>query len=158
MLSTDEIIIQILSQAKKDNNDLIKHFKISYPSNQVAQESNTIFVASVDAETQEIGYDFQTYLDRVEILIVTKNKEYQKAIMIIKTVSREIIRLIRENSNLFENTPIVERVTPEYNKDFVLTRGHLMVQVKTKPDDANFDDDFRRVCQILTEDMDVIEK
>jgi hypothetical protein len=33
-----------------------------------------------------------------------------------------------------------------------------MVQVKTKPDDANFDDDFRRVCQILTEDMDVIEK
>ncbi len=158
MLSTDEIILNILIDAKNEGNDLLRYFKINYPSNRVAEESNSIFVASVDSEANTIAFDSQSFVDRVEVLIVTKHLDYMKAISIIKTVSREIISLIMQNQGLFPNKPIVERVTPEYNKDFVLTRGHIMLQVKTDMDNFDVKDEKSRICQILTEDMEVIEE
>jgi hypothetical protein len=158
MLATDEIILKILMDAKSEGNDLLKHFKINYPSNRVAEESNSIFIASVDSEANNIVFDAQSFVDRVEVLIVTKNREYQKAIRIIKTVSREIIRLVMVNQDQFPNKPIVERVTPEYNQDYVLTRGHILFRVNTEMDDFDIDDEMYTVCQILTEDMDVIEE
>lgn len=158
MLSTDEIILNILLDAKSEGNDLLKHFKINYPSNALAEESNSIFVASVDAEAHTITYDAQSFVDKVEILIVTKNREYQKAIRIIKTVSREVIRLVMENQDLFPTKPLVERVTPEYNKDYVVTRGHIMFQVKTGLDNFDITEETATICQILTDEMDVIEE
>lgn len=158
MLTTDEIILNILLDAKNKGNDLLQHFKINYPSDRVAEESNSIFIASVDAQGHTVAMDSQAFIDKVEVLIVTKNQEYQKAIRIIKTVSREVIRLVMENKNLFPVKPVVERVTPEYNKDFVLTRGHIMFQVKTEMDDFSRDDEILTICQILTENMDVIEE
>jgi len=155
MLQTDEIITQILLQAKQDGNELLQHFKIGYPSNQVAEESNSIFIASVDSENHSDGFDFNTFTDLVEVLIVTKNKEYLKAIQIIKVVSKEIIKLIMCNRNLFDNKPIIRNVTPEYNRDYVLTRGHIMIQVTSSPEQHCTDDEKQRVCQILIEDMDV---
>ena len=156
MLCTDEIILNILLDAKDEGNELLKYFKINYPSNRVAEESNSIFIASVDSEANTLGMDAQSFVDRVEVLIVTKNREYQKAINIIKTVSREVIRLVLENQKEFPNKPIVERVTPEYNNDFVLTRGHIMFRVNTGMDDFDATEEEFKVCQILAEDMDVI--
>lgn len=158
MLATDEIILNILLDAKKEGNDLLQYFKINYPSNRVAEESNSIFVASVDAESNTIAFDGQSFVDRVEVLIVTKNRDYQKAISIIKTVSREVISLVMQQQELFTNKPIVERVTPEYDKDFVLTRGHIMFQVFTGIDNFDITEERTKICQILTEEMDVIEE
>ena len=158
MLNTDETILDILLNAKTDGNDLLHYFKINYPSKKVSEESNTIFVASVDSEAHTVAMDSQAFVDRVEVLIVTKNRDYQKAINIIKTVSREVISLVMQNSNLFPNKPIVERVTPEYSNDFVLTRGHIMFRVNTGMDDFDATDEKLRICQILKDDMDVIEE
>ena len=158
MLATDEIILNILLDAKSDGNDLLKYFKINYPSNALAEESNSIFVASVDAEAHTVAFDSQSFVDKVEVLIVTKNREYQNAIRIIKTVSREVIRLVMEKQDLFPTKPIVERVTPEYNKDYVVTRGHIMFQVKTGMDNFDITEETATICQILTDEMDVIEE
>ena len=156
MLSTDEIIVNILLDAKKEGNRLLQYFKIGYASNQIAEESNSIFVASVDSEANEIGYDFQSFIDKVEILIVTKSKEYQQAINVIKTASREVVTLINQNQGLFASKPIIERITPEYNKDFVLTRGHIMVRVKTEPETFDVtEEEYDCVCQVLIDDMEV---
>ena len=158
MLTTDEIILNILLDAKKEGNDLLQHFKINYPSDRVAEESNSIFIASVDAEGHTVAMDSQSFVDKVEVLIVTKNQEYQKAIRIIKTVSREVIRLVMEQQELFPVKPVVERVTPEYSNDFVLTRGHIMFRVNTGMDDFDATEEKLRICQILKDDMDVIEE
>lgn len=158
MLSTDEIILNILLDAKSDNNELLQHFKINYPSSRVAEESNSIFVASVDSEANTISFDGQSFIDRVEVLVVTKNRDYRKAINIIKIVAREIVRLVMENQSSFASKPIVERVTPEYTNDFVLTRGHIMFRVNTDVDTFDITEERRKICQILTEDMDVIEE
>ena len=158
MLNTDETILDILLNAQTDGNELLHYFKINYPSKKVSEESNTIFVASVDSEAHTVAMDSQAFVDRVEVLIVTKNRDYQKAINIIKTVSREVISLVMQNSNLFPNKPIVERVTPEYSNDFVLTRGHIMFRVNTGMDDFDATEEKLRICQILKDDMDVIEE
>jgi len=158
MLATDETILNILLDAKKEGNELLQYFKINFPSNRVAEESNSIFIASVDSEVNTIGYDAQSFVDKVEVLVITKNREYHTAIKIIKTVSREIIKLVLKNSDKFPNKPIVERVTPEYNMDFVLTRGHIMFRVNTEMDNFNATDETTTICQILKDDMEVIEE
>ena len=158
MLSTDETILNILIDAKTEGNELLQYFKINYPSEKVSEESNSIFIASVDSESHTLAMDSQAFVDRVEVLIVTKNRDYQKAIDIIKTVSKEVISLVMKNSHLFPNKPVVERVTPEYSNDFVLTRGHIMFRVNTEIDDFDITEEKLRICQILTEDMDVIEE
>jgi len=154
MLQTDEIILKILLKAKNEENQLLKHFKISYPSKQVVQESNSIFVGAVDSESNIEGFDFSSFTDLVEILIVTKNRNYTEALKIIKTVSKEITRLIYENNDLFDNKPIIRNITPEYNRDFVLTRGHLRIQVKSKPESLVPSEEDYYLCNLLLEKIE----
>ena len=153
MLSTDTTILEILNDAKKDGNQLLAPFIIQHPSKRVAEESNSIFVAVVSSENNLDGFDFNTFTDLVEILIVTKQQDYQLAIQIIKTISYEICRLIMENQHLFPNKPVIRNINPEFNMDFVLTRGHIMVQVHTEPVDYSLkEEDYRKVCEILLDD------
>ena len=150
MLQLDETIVKILLKEKSDGNQLLKHFKIGYPSKNVVQESNSIFVGAVDSETNVEGYDFSTYTDLVEVLIVTKNRNYHESIKIIKIISKEIMKLIYKNIDLFDNKPIIRNITPEYNRDdFVLTRGHMMIQVKSKVESLVPSEDEYTLCNIL---------
>ena len=154
MLQLDETIVKILLKEKNDGNQLLKHFKIGYPSKQVVHESNNIFVGAVDSESNIEGYDFSSYTDLVEVLIVTKNRNYTESVKIIKIVAKEIARLIYENVDLFDNKPIIRNLTPEYNKDFVLTRGHLRIQVKSEPESLVPSDDDYMLCNVLLEKIE----
>ena len=151
MLQSDEIILKILLKSQNDGNQLLKHFKIGYPSKQVVQESNSIFVGAVDSENGIEGFEFSSFTDLVEILIVTKNRKYTEALKIIKTVAKEITKLIYENLDLFDNKPIIRNLTPEYNRDFVLTRGHMRIQVKSNPEPLVPSEEEYYLCNILLE-------
>lgn len=149
MLSTDNIIMEILETAKQQGNNLLEDFHLSYPSEQVAEESNSIFVACVSSENNLTGIDFQTFTDLVEILIVTKQEDYNEAILVIKTITKLICKLILDNSSKFPNKPVIRNVNPEFNRDYVLTRGHIMVQVKTEPIDFTVSDEDLKVCEVI---------
>lgn len=151
MLELDNIILKILTNEKNNGNRLLKHFHIQHPSKRVAEESNSIFVASVSSENNIDGFDFSSFTDLCEILIVTKQQDYNKAIKIIKTVSYEICRLIMENQNLFPNKPVIRNVNPEFNMDFILTRGHIMVQCKTNPITFDLSEDEYNICDLYLE-------
>ena len=154
MLHSDEIILRILLKAKNDGNQLLQHFKIGYPSKQVVQESNNIFVGAVDSESNIEGYEFSSYTDLVEVLIVTKNRDYTESVKIIKIVAKEIAKLIYENIDLFDNKPIIRNLTPEYNRDFVLTRGHMRIQVKSDPESLVPSEEEYYLCNILLENIE----
>ena len=80
MLSTDDIIFNLLLDEQTNNPEsLISDFNIQYPNKRVAEESNSIFVAGVSSENNQIGYEFSQFRDLVEILIVTKQLDYEKA-------------------------------------------------------------------------------
>ena len=68
MLQSDEIILKILLKAQNDGNTLLKHFKIGYPSKQVVQESNSIFVGAVDSESNIEGFDFSSFTETLPFL------------------------------------------------------------------------------------------
>ena len=148
MLNIDETILQILQTEKKSGNQLLKHFHIQHPSKRVMEESNSIFVATVSSENNQDGFDFSSFRDLVEILIVTKQKDYYKAITIIKTVSYEICKVIMENRNKFPNRPIIRNINPEFNNDFILTRGHIMIECNTEPETFEITDNLYNICNI----------
>lgn len=152
MLDTDEIILNILNTAKSNGNQLLQHFHIQHPNKRIAEESNSIFIATVSSENNIDGFTFSTFTDLVEILIVTKQKEYEKAITIIKTVSKEVCNLIMQNTDLFPNKPVIRNINPELNMDFILTRGHIMVEVNTEAEDFNVTDEEYNICDLILDD------
>lgn len=154
MLSTDKIIHDMLLTEKQNGNELLQHFHISYPSKNVARESNSIFVAVVSSEPNTEMFSTTEYRDLVEILVVTKIRDYDRAVLVIKTVIREIIRLIK-TSEEFNVRPIVRNIAPEYNPNFVLNKGHIMVEVLGELEDELPQDTVSNVCKILLEDIEV---
>ena len=166
MLLSDEKIVKILLDEKTNGNRLLQFFKISYPSDKVAQPSNSIFVGIADYETTEQGFDFDKGNDLVDILVVTKkqdnqrnkldNEIYSESKHIIKTVLLEIRRILRSDDsvNVLGSTPTFRNITPEYNPNYVLNRGHMLVQV---PCIDSFDDSesYDCVCNLLLEDIEV---
>ena len=153
MLASDSIILDILTKSKNEGNKLLKHFKIGYPTKQLAQENNTILVAVVSSENQLSGFDFEEFRDLVEILIVTKQEDNIKASKIIKTVSYEICRLIMKNMELFPNKPVIRNINPFFDVDMTLTRGQVMVNVNTEPVDFDLSEDIiNEVCNLISED------
>lgn len=153
MLSTDNIILEILNTEKQNGNPLLQDFHILHPSKRVAEESNSIFVACVSSENNLEGYDFTSFRDLVEILIVTKQLDYSKAIMLIKTITTEICRLILKNQRKFPNKPVIRNINPEYNHDYVLNRGHIMVECKTEPVSFEVNDEDYRICEIILNEI-----
>lgn len=156
MLSTDNIILGILNDAKINGNKLLQHFKISYPTQELAQENNCIMVAVVSSENELSGFDFEEFKDLVEILIVTKQEDNVKASKIIKTVSYEVCKLIMQNESLFPNKPVIRSVNPFFDVNMILTRGQVMVNVNTEPVDFDLTDDvIDDVCNLLVENIEV---
>lgn len=169
MLSTDEKIVEILLKEKYENdNPLLKHFKISYPDNTIAQMSNSIFVGVADYETKENGYDFDRGTDLVDILVVTKKRDnqgskksdkkiYSESKKIIKTVMLEIRRLLQkdENVTILGGLPRFRNITPEYSQNYVLNRGHMMLQLPVIDMIEDNDEDLRCVCELLLENIEI---
>ena len=156
MLSTDEIIYSILTNEKKNGNQILNHFQINYPSKKVASESNSIFIGVVSSEIHTEMTDASEYKDLIEILITTKIKDYKRAIFTIKTVSKEIIKIIKENTDSFPIKPIIRNIAPEYNPNFVLNRGHIMIECLTDVESYENDDEtVQKICNILINDIEV---
>ena len=154
MLSTDNTILNILLQAKKEGNKLLQHFKIAYPNKQLAQENNTILVAVVSSENNLNGFEFEQFTDLVEILVVTKHKDNQKAIKIIKAISYEICRLIMKHQDQFPNKPVIRNINPFFDTDLILNRGQIMIQVITEPVDFEITPEYiEEITDLIIEDI-----
>jgi len=154
MLSSDELIYNILIEAQKHGNPILEHFHIQYPSRKIAEESNSIFVADVSSEPNTELFEATEYRDLVEVLVVTKIRDYKDAKTVIKATIHEIINIIKNNTE-FDVTPIVRNIAPEYNSDFVLNKGHIMVEVLTEIENEKPQDVYDKVCSILVEDIEV---
>lgn len=164
MLQSDEIILNILLSEKKKGNPILKYFKISYPNKTIVQPSNTIFVAVVSYEEQGKAYGVTEGKDLVEIVIATKKRDnknvkqtdYSDTKFIIKTVIKEIRRLLlsKENRDYFRATPVFRNISPEYNNTFAFNRGHLLVEVPVLEADGNSEDDAERIKNLLIGDVE----
>ena len=63
---------------------------------------------------------------------------------------------MKKNTDKFPNRVAIRNIAPEYNQDFVLNKGHIMVECITAPvDDDIEEEEIDAVCKILLEDMEI---
>ena len=156
MLESDEIIYNILQEAKEGGDEVLKYFHLSYPNRRLAEENNCIYVGAVSSESLTEGFDFSQYRDLTEILITTKRVDYREALMLIKAVTKHIIRLIYKHQDRFNERPVVRTVNPEYNNQMVLNRGHILVQsVSPVMEDETDEDYVECVHEILDGEIEI---
>ena len=110
--------------------------------------------------------DFDAGTDLVDILVVTKKRPnkygkkldkliYDESKHIIKMVMLEIRRILRleENITILGGVPRFRNITPEYNRNFVINRGHMMVQLKVIDEFEDYEEEFKNVCEILMNEI-----
>lgn len=155
MLESDEIIYNYLIETKENGNELLQHFHIKYPDKNIVMESNSIFVGAISSETETETNAGTEYRDLIEILVTTKIKDHDRAVRVIKTTIREVIRVIKE-CPYFTPRPRVRNISADYDsRNYLLNRGHIMVECLSGVEDYDAPDDVKNVCKILVEDMEV---
>lgn len=155
-LTSDIRILKLLLNEKKNGNILLENFRINFPDKTLNEDVNAIHVACVSSENAQSGLDHQTFTDLVEIVITTKKLGYPEAIKVIKIVSEEICRIIKNDEYLGQRVT-VRSISPVHQKDtFVLKKGHILLQFKTEPMAfSRNDDDLFECCRILSENLKI---
>ena len=51
--------------------------------------------------------------------------------------------------DLFDEKPVIRNLTPEYSRDFILTRGHMRIQVKSNPEQLIPTEEDYCLCNIF---------
>jgi len=154
MLSTDTRILNALLESQKQGHELFKHYHINYPDKKLDDEINAIHVACVSAENNQALMDTsQSFTDLVEIIISTKKLSYEKAIQVIKTVTNEIIRVLK-NDEFLSQRLVVRNINPVYEKgNYLVKKGHIRLQFKTPAVKwVENKDEFEKVCKIIIKD------
>jgi hypothetical protein len=148
-LTSDVLIYNALIKAAKDN-PLLKIFKIDYPSeNALAEESNTIFVASVDDEITKQTMNAEFYNALTEIFVKTKKTNYKEASMVLRTVIKVIKKVLREDESLGMYKPVFRKSASNYGSKFALKGRNVLVQTKERDLFDVKDIEIEKVCEIL---------
>lgn len=149
MLSSDVEVYNILQKAKNNNDTLISNFSLEFPSEKMAQDSNTIFIGLMDSKPYNRTHQSQDYLEMVDIIVTTKKNDYIQASRILKTTIIHILKIIREDKSLglFD---IVE-IRPNYTEFGVLRNMHLIISIHTDEIFEQDSDELYKICNILAE-------
>jgi len=157
MLSTDTKILNALLESQKQGHELFKYYHINYPDKKLDDEINAIHVACVSAENNQALMDTsQSFTDLVEIIISTKKLSYEKAIQVIKTVTNEIIKVLKNDAYLSQRL-VVRNINPVYEKgNYLVKKGHVRLQFKTAPVNwVEHEETIEKVCKLIIKDDEV---
>jgi len=148
-LISDVLIYNALINAQL-NNPLLELFKIEYPKeNALAEESNTIFVASVTASLTKGTFNSEHYTAKTEIFIKTKISDYKEASKVLRTTVKVIKKVLREDEYLQNLKPVCHDSTANYGSKFALKGRNLFVYTKEVDFFDVEDIEIENVCQIL---------
>lgn len=151
-LTSDVLIYNALINAQNDNL-LLKQFKIDYPAeNALAEESNTILVASVSDEYIKQTFNSEHYNALTEIFIKTKNTDYKETSKILRTVVKVIKKVLREDETLKMLNPKFRKSASNYGSKLALKGRNLHVQTKEQDLFDVEDIEIEKVCEILIKD------
>ena len=131
MLETDltsDILIYNLLRSTDDK--FIQEFNIKFIDRSVpAEESNTIYIANVDLETQKETFHSVEYRALVNIFIKTKQTDYLEASQYLRTVAKHIKNVLKNNVTCKRRHIVFRNHTFEYGSTYTLKGLHLIVQL-----------------------------
>jgi hypothetical protein len=148
-LTSDVMIYNALIKAQ-ESNKLLQQFKIEYPyENALAEESNTIFVATVSDDLAKQTMNSEHYNATTELFVKTKKADYKDASLILRTVIREIKGILRNDETLGMFKPVFMKTAANYGSKFALKGRNLIVQTKEQDLFAKDADEIEKVCEII---------
>lgn len=145
-------IIRVLKKEQIEN-PILSQFLIKYPSKQISQSSNTIYIGFSEARATNRTHNSQDYDELIDIIITTKQIDYFESAKIYKVLTDIIIKTLRKDDYLRDKMTVISFMH-KYNSDNTLQLGELLVSFKTTEqfnDDYNYDDEdwvYDIICSI----------
>ena len=130
-------IIKVLKKAQQTN-PILTHFLIKYPSKQIMQSNNCIYVGFSEAKATSRTHHSQDYDELIDIIITTKQLDYFECSKILKVVSNLILHELRKDDIIHDKISPISFMY-KYNSDNTLKFGELLISCNTT---ENYNDVF----------------
>lgn len=136
-LTSDILIYNLL---RKSDDKFIKEFNIKFIDRSVpAEESNTIYIANMDLETNRETFNSSEYTALVNLYIKTKNTNYLEGSQYLRTVVKHIKNVLKSNVTCKQRHIVFRNISYEYGSTYTLKGLHMIVQLN-EMESMNSDD------------------
>ena len=126
-LTSDILIYNIL---RNTSDEYIKEFNVKFIDRSVpAEESNTIYIANIDLETNRETFHSTEYTALVNIYIKTKNTNYLESSQYLRTCAKHIKNILKDNITCKQRHIRFRNTTYEYGSTYTLKGLQLLVQL-----------------------------
>lgn len=126
-LTSDILIYNLL---RKSDDKFIKEFNIKFIDRSVpAEESNTIYVANMDLETNRETFNSTEYTALVNLFVKTKNTNYLEGSQYLRTVVKHIKNVLKSNVTCKQRHITFRNISYEYGSAYTLKGLHMIIQL-----------------------------
>lgn len=150
---TSDILIYNLLRSTSDK--FIQEFNIKFIDRSVpAEESNTIYIANIDLETQKETFHSVEYKALVNLYIKTKNTDYLEGSQYLRTVAKHIKNVLKDNVTMRQRHIQFRNLTYEYGSSYTLKGLHMIIQLN-EVERMNASDPTP-VTSLMLDDLDTV--
>ena len=151
---TSDILIYNLLRSTSDK--FIQEFNIKFIDRSVpAEESNTIYIANIDLETQKETFHSVEYKALVNLYIKTKNTDYLEGSQYLRTVAKHIKNVLKDNVTMRQRHIQFRNLTYEYGSSYTLKGLHMIIQLNEVERMMNASDPTP-VTSLMLDDLDTV--
>lgn len=150
-LTSDILIYNIL---RNTCDEFIKQFNIKFIDRSVpAEESNVIYIANVDLETNKETFHSTEYTALVNIFIKTKNTNYLEGSQYLRTCAKHLKNVLKDNVTCKQRHIRFRNMTYEYGSSYTLKGLHILCQLN---EFENKDTDYQQEISKILFDVDTV--
>ena len=126
-LTSDILIYNLL---RSTNDKFIQEFNIKFIDKSVpAEESNTIYIANMDLETNRETFNSCEYTALVNLFVKTKNTNYLEGSQYLRTAVKHIKNVLKSNVTCKQRHIRFRNVSYEYGSSYTLKGLHMIIQL-----------------------------
>lgn len=150
-LTSDILIYNIL---KNTDDPFIQEFNLKFIDRSVpAEESNTIYIANMDLETNKETFHSVEYRALINIFVKTKQTDYLEGSQYLRTVVKHIKNVLKANVTCRQRHIYFRNITYEYGSTYTLKGLHLIIQMNEM---ESMGEDQQIIDELLLNDVETI--
>lgn len=151
-LTSDFLIYNILNNT---DDKFIQEFNIQFINRSVpAEESNTIYIANMDLETNKDTFHSTEYRALINLFVKTKNTDYIEASQYLRTVVKHIKNVLKSNVTCQRRHIVFRNITYEYGSSYTLKGLHMIIQMN-EMESNRLTEEPQIIDEIGLKDLDV---
>lgn len=146
-LTSDILIYNIL---KKSDDPFISKCNVKFIDRSIpALEDDTIYIATIDCETNQEFFDGTEFKALVNIFVKTKDTDYVSGSRFLRTVIMHIKKVLTDDEDCKLRQIRFRNIKYEYGSNYTLKGLHMLVQLLEQQD---YDEDLWNCIDEITID------